>query len=48
MAAEVTVVFRDDEWQLDEFSAETYESWLTARLEEVAGINVMSVDIEEV
>jgi hypothetical protein len=50
MAAEITVVYRDDEYGREddaEFS-ETYETWVRARLEETTGITVMSVDIEEV
>jgi len=45
VAAEITVVYRDDEWHEEN---EDYETWLRGRLEEVAGISVMSVDIEEV
>lgn len=45
MAAEVTVTFRDDEYHEEN---EDYELWLTSRLEEVAGITVLSCDIEEV
>ncbi len=45
MAAEVTVVFRDDEWHEEN---EDYELWLKSRLEEPVGITVMSIDIEEV
>ena len=44
-SAEVTVTFRDDEYDYDN---EDYESWLRGKLEEVAGITVMEVDIQEV
>lgn len=45
MAAEVTVVFRDDS---PEVSDEDYEFWLREYLERNDGITVMSVETEEV
>jgi hypothetical protein len=44
MAAEITVTFRDDNWNPDN---EEYELWLTGTLEAIAGITVLSVDEEE-
>lgn len=45
MAAEVTVVFRDDQFDPDN---EDYEDWLRGWLESQNGITVLAVETEEV
>ena len=49
MAAEVTVVFRDDDYNpAIDIAVADYELWLTGMLEALAGITVITVDLEEV
>lgn len=47
MSMEVTLVFRDDDPQATPDN-EDYEFWLREYLERHVGINVMSVETEEV
>ncbi len=47
MAVETTVVFRDDQYQPDEY-AEDYADAVTRWLEDVHGITVLHIEYEEV
>ena len=44
MAAEITVVFRDDNWNPD---MDHYDLWLTSTLEAIHGISVLTIEQEE-